>query len=205
MSANPVYVTDPEVARVFNAANDAFQRSRYEDALGGFDRALSLHPTLVVAQLGRARCLVKLGEWMRAREAFAAVLRLEPSNYSAWLEAGHLCRQMGELQQAIGAYDRAINAAPTRYEAPLAKARVLEQMGQLQEGAVAYERAQRAVLEEESPAPTRLARLRELHQLMARYRMESGAAERAIQSLKAALATAERGGGRHERARRDLH
>lgn len=33
----------------------------------------------------KVRCLVRLAEWMPAREAFAQTMRLDPTNYSAWL------------------------------------------------------------------------------------------------------------------------
>ena len=198
MSSSAVPIVAPDVALAFNTANAAFREARFEDALHGFDQALRLQPALSLAHLGRARCLVKLGDWMPAREAFAAVLRLEPSNYSAWLEAGHLCRQMGELEQAIGAYQRAIDSAPARYEAPLGMARVLEQMGRFDEGARAYERAQRVTLGEGTPDAAALKRLRELHQLMARYRLERGGEEAAVQSLHAALAAAEREGANED-------
>jgi Tfp pilus assembly protein PilF len=75
----------------------------------------------------KARCLVRLSQWMPAREAFAQTLCLDPGNYSAWLEAGHLRKQMGELVQASAAYQRAMDAVPARYEAYLAMARVMAQ------------------------------------------------------------------------------
>ncbi|MDM7943566.1 MAG: tetratricopeptide repeat protein [Hydrogenophaga sp.] len=178
----------------FNAGNNAWREHHAEVALAHYVGACTLDPVLVHAHLGRARCLVKLQRWMDAREAFADVLRLDTSHYSAWLEAGHLCRQMGELQQAAGAYQRAIDAAPARYEAYLGMARVLEQIGQLTLGAAAYEQAQRAALGDGSTDAAALQRLREVHQLMARYRLERGAPEAAVPSLRAALVTAEREG-----------
>jgi len=101
-------------------------------------------PQLAAAHLGRARCLVKLGELMAAREVFANVLRLEPGNYSGWLESGHLCRQMGVMDQADAAYRRAIAAAPARYEAWLGLMRTLEMQGQFEEGEAALQQATQA-------------------------------------------------------------
>ncbi|OYU12069.1 MAG: hypothetical protein CFE38_09820 [Comamonadaceae bacterium PBBC1] len=190
----PVELVSSLGSAAFNAGNQASREHKTEEALGRYVEACTLDPVLVPAHLGRARCLVKLQRWMEAREAFANVLRLDPSHYSAWLEAGHLCRQMGELQQAAGAYQRAIDAVPARYEAYLGMARVLEQMGQLTPGAVAYEQAQRAAHGDGAADATALNRLREVHQLMARYRLERGAPEAAVPSLRAALATAERQG-----------
>lgn len=179
----------------FNAGNQAWREERVDEALARYVQACQLNPELVPAHLGRARCLVRLGRWIPAREAFAAVLRLDPAHYTAWLEAGHLCRQMGELQQAAGAYQRAIDVSPHRYEALLGMARILEQMGRESEGAAAYEQAQRAVLGSGAPTASVLKRLQEVHQLMARYRLERGAQAAAVPCLHAALKAAERAGG----------
>ena len=70
--------------------------------MSAYEAALVNESTFEQALLGRARALVRLGQWMLAREAFAALLRAHPQQFSGWLEAGHLCRQMGELQQAAG-------------------------------------------------------------------------------------------------------
>lgn len=188
-------------AEAFNRGNAAFRAGDWAQARACYEQALQHDPALVPASLQVARTLVRLGELRCAREAFAQTLRLDPANYSAWLEAGHLCRQMGELQQAAGAYQHAINAAPQRYEAPLGMARVLELLGQLTAGAAAYEQAQRTALGEGAPEAADFKRLREVHQLMARYRLERGAADAAVQSLRAALQVAEReGASEDERA-----
>ena len=181
-----------EAAEAFNTANAALRAGRLQEALQGFEAALQQSPDLSPAHLGRARSLVQLAQWMPARAAFAELLRLEPRHYSGWLEAGHLCRQMGELQQAAGAYQRAIDAEPARYEALLGMARVLEQQGQAALGAQAYEQAQRAALGKAQPDAAALQRLREVQHHMARYRLERGDSAGAEQSLRAALATAQR-------------
>jgi protein O-GlcNAc transferase len=177
----------------FNAANQAWREHNAELALKLYTEAIRLNPKLSSAHFGRARCLIQQGQWLPAREAFAACLRLEPNNYSAWLEAGHLCRQMGELQQAAGAYQRAIDVAPERYEAPLAMARVLPLLGQsdLAEQAFvdALQRLSNGLGEAERPI-----RLAGAAQRMGQYRLEQGDVSGAVRALQLglqALATGE--------------
>jgi predicted O-linked N-acetylglucosamine transferase (SPINDLY family) len=134
-SANALKITR------FNAGNAAGRSENWTGALAEYEAALALEPTFELALLGRARALVRLGQWMPAREAFVSLLRAHPQQFSGWLEAGHLCRQMGELQQAAAAYQRAMDAAPERYEAPLAMARVLHQLDQKPLAAQAFEQA----------------------------------------------------------------
>ena len=79
----------------FNAGNAAWRENQWVSAFLRYRDASLLNPNLGQAKLGMARCLVKLGRWAEAREAFAACLGVDPNNFSAWLEAGHLCRQTG--------------------------------------------------------------------------------------------------------------
>ena len=173
-------------AEAFNAGNAAWRRDDWAQALAAYSEAASLAPDLAPAHLGRARCLVKLGQAMAAREAFAACLRLEPANYSAWLEAGHLCRQMGELQQAAAAYQRAIHAQPQRHEAYLAMARVLPQLGDPGLGEQAFNDAMDR-LARQAPEAQRPARLAGAAQRMGQYRLEQGDAAGAVRALQMGL------------------
>lgn len=172
---------DETSVQAFNAGNAAFRAGQWEVALTSLEAALTHTPQMAAAALLHARCLVQLGRWMPAREAFAHTLRLDPANYSAWLEAGHLCRQMGEARQAMGAYQRAIDQNADRYEAPLALARTLELSGEFEVAQRAYQHALQAAQKQAAVSA------REVHQHMARYRLERGDAARALQSLQAAL------------------
>ena len=84
-------------AMAFNEANAAYKTGDWQQALLCAENALAAHAGLVPAHFMKARCLVKLGQAMAAREAFAQTLRLDAGQFSVWLEAGHLCKQMGEL------------------------------------------------------------------------------------------------------------
>lgn len=172
--------------QAFNAGNAAWRQGDWAQALSAYDEAVAQAPALVVAHLGRARCLVKLGDWGSAREAFATVLRLEPAHYSAWLEAGHLCRQMGELHQAAGAYQRAIHAEPMRHEAYLGMARVLPMLGQAELGEQAFADALQQ-LAHSQPESERAVKLAEAAHRMGQYRLEQGDAVGAVRALQRGL------------------
>ena len=181
-----VAATDTETPTHFNAGNAAWRAQDWPEALAGYEAALAVAPALELALLGRARVLVRLGQWMLAREAFAALLRAHPQQFSGWLEAGHLCRQMGELQQAAAAYQRAIDAAPQRYEAPLAMARVLHQLGEKPLARQAFEQAmvQAHAQVRETGSATLPA---EVAHRMGQYLLELGEPLAAAQVLRLAL------------------
>ena len=161
-------------AQAFNEGNALYKK-------GDWEQALAHHDGLVPAWLMKARCLVRLSQWMPAREAFAQTLRLDPANYSAWLEAGHLCKQMGELGQASAAYQRAIDAVPVRYEAYLAMARVMAQQGHTELANRAYNEAVQAAAAKDLDA------VRQVHWLMGQYVLELGHAQEALGCFNEAL------------------
>lgn len=171
---------DTQAAAHFNIGNVLFDQSQWRQALDAFAQALKVHGDFGAALLQTARCHVRLGQLAQAREAFAAVLRLEPQNFSAWLEAGNLCRQMGLNEQALVSYGRAAASAPDRWEGLLTLARTLEDMGRPDEGAANYHMALVA-------AGKQPGGVRQVHRMMARYRLERGDAARALESLRQAL------------------
>lgn len=180
----------PDAAGCFNHGNAAFRAGDWEAALAGFESALESQPDLQPAALQAARCLVRLGRLLEAREAFARVLRLDPMQYSAWLEAGHLCRQMGELQQAAGAYQRAIDADPARHEAQLAIARVLQHLGQKELAESAFA----AALGRAAKGQGAHERVADVAHRMGQYRLELGDTAGAARALQTGLQALEKTG-----------
>jgi predicted O-linked N-acetylglucosamine transferase (SPINDLY family) len=175
-----------QVLARFNAGNAAWRSDNWTLALTEYEAALSAEPAFDLALLGRARSLVCLGQWMSAREAFAALLRAHPQQFSGWLEAGHLCRQMGELQQAAGAYQRAMDAAPERYEAALAMARVLHQLDQKPLASQAFEQAMTLAAAQASGAGSASLPAEVAHR-MGQYLLELGDNVAAMHVLRVAL------------------
>ena len=167
---------------ILNAANTAFKKGQWQEALTLCDQALAADAAQELCWLLKARCLVQLGEWMPAREAFAQTLRINMANYSAWLEAGHLCRQMGELQQAALSYQRAIDVAPQRYEALLGMARVLMLQGHEENSARAYQDAVKA----SAQSPDTMA-VQRVHHMLGQYLLEMGLPQKAVPCLQSAL------------------
>lgn len=172
------------VTDVFNAANAAFKKQNWQEALTLCDQALAQDPQMELAALLKARCLVRLSEWMPAREAFAQTLHINMGNYNAWLEAGHLCRQLGELQQAAMSYQRAIDVAPQRHEALLGMARVLAVQGNDLMSTQAYHDTVLAA--KQAPDVTALPRT---HHFMGKYLLEIGQPQKAVPCFQSALQT----------------
>ncbi len=172
---------EPTAAMAFNEANAAYKTGDWHKALLCAENALTAHAGLVPAHFMKARCLVKLGQTMAAREAFAQTLRLDAGQFSVWLEAGHLCKQMGELAQASAAYQRAMAVSPQRFEAYLAMARVMAQQGHTELANRAYNEAvQKAVAKNPES-------VRQVHWFMGQYVLELGHAQESLNCFNEAL------------------
>lgn len=167
---------------LLNAANESLKAGRWAEALQDIEAFLAEQGGHELGWLLKARCLVHLGEWMPAREAFAQTLRINLGNYSAWLEAGHLCRQMGELQQAAMSYQRAIDVAPQRYEALLGMARTLALQGNGEVAQQAYQDAAKAAAQSGKPAAEQT-----VHHRMGQYWLEMGLPQPAVACFQRAL------------------
>lgn len=168
-------------ALAFNEANAAYKTGDWQQALLCAENALAAHAGLVPAHFMKARCLVKLGQAMAAREAFAQTLRLDAGQFSVWLEAGHLCKQMGELAQASAAYQRAMDVSPQRFEAYLAMARVMAQQGHTELANRAYNEAVQKAAAKDQDA------VRQVHWFMGQYVLELGHAQESLNCFNEAL------------------
>lgn len=65
------------------AGYDALLRGSYDTALGFYDAALKEEPNSILAMLGRATSLQKLGRGEEAQTAYNAVLKMDPANREA--------------------------------------------------------------------------------------------------------------------------
>lgn len=169
-----------QAAAFFNIGNVKFDKGQWAEAKADFAQAIQAESDFPAAWLQTARCEVSLGNLAQARDAFTSVLRLDPQNFSAWLEAGNLCRSMGLPEQALASYWRAVSSAPERWEGLLTLARSLEDMGRWDEAAANYHQA--LLNANQQPGG-----VRNVHVMMARYRLERGDAARALESLRQAL------------------
>ena len=166
----------------FNLGNALFSLGRVAEAETAIAEALARDAAMEPALVLHARCAVGLNKDVEARERFATLLRQYPNNFSGWLEAGNLCRKMGLGQQAVLSYHRAVSVAPDRWEGLLCLARALEDAGQNDEAAAQYHQAIMAAAASGQPGA-----VRNVHRMMARYRMERGDVGRALESIRQAL------------------
>jgi len=76
-------------------------------------RALAGDPGLGVgARFGEGLCLIDLGRWAEAEQAFADVLRQQPEYWQAWGNLAGVYERMGKTAEARRAYERLLALRP---------------------------------------------------------------------------------------------
>lgn len=96
-------------AEVFTSAGVThLQMGQYDRAIRNFDRALSLHPGLVVAWRNRALAHREKGDYERAIADYDQASVLAPSDARVFTERGAAYVLLGDYRQAVRDFDRAI-------------------------------------------------------------------------------------------------
>jgi len=86
-------------------AYEALRGRQYEEAVAGFQQALSAAPARSDIRKDLAYTWLKIGENEAARNEFRAVMRLTPSDWHAALEYAYLSNDAGEVAQARRVFD----------------------------------------------------------------------------------------------------
>ncbi|KAL2624333.1 hypothetical protein R1flu_008578 [Riccia fluitans] len=77
------------VTAILGQACVQFNRSRYQDALNLYKKAMQIHPRCPASvRLGLGLCRYRLGQVKKARQAFERVLQLDPENVEALVALG---------------------------------------------------------------------------------------------------------------------
>lgn len=105
---------DPTI--LFNIATVDFEQGRLDDALGGYEKVLTLvhHPDVEVPSEIHAKALVQSGylyqqqdQLEAAETALAEATRIAPEDPSAWTNLGVVRRSLGQRDRATEAFRRA--------------------------------------------------------------------------------------------------
>ncbi len=106
---------DPRVG----AANDAYAKGKYDDALRGYEQAELDAPNSPVLDFDRGNALYKLGRRDEARSAYQSALAAQDSALEAkdYYNLGNALWDLGEKDRAAEAYQRALLLDPANDDA----------------------------------------------------------------------------------------
>jgi len=125
---------------------------RHEEALGAFDRAGRLDPSLDVGA-GRGRALLGLGRHEEALAELERAVASDPKNAGAHADLGTALRSLGRHREALESVDRAISVEPGNAGFHASRGRILESLGRRADSRTAFERAAEVGSATASPVP----------------------------------------------------
>ncbi|WP_033289647.1 tetratricopeptide repeat protein [Amycolatopsis jejuensis] len=114
-----------DAAFLVQAAKVAEDRSRFEEALSWYERALGVDPEDTDAQLGRLFVLRVLRRFETAEKAAREVAERSPDNASCWVVMGWIEADQDRYEAALTWYDRALDLDPEHRIALRSKALAL--------------------------------------------------------------------------------
>ncbi len=113
---------------------------RLEDALEGFEQALTLKPDYFEALLGRGRMMMRLREAEEALASYDAAIRLRPEDVRAHEYRSSALRDLNRLDDALAAAKDAVALAPEDASALTGLAHTFRALGRLDDAAATYAR-----------------------------------------------------------------
>jgi tetratricopeptide (TPR) repeat protein len=94
-----------------NLGLNELEQENCTEALGYFERAINLDPTLVTAYFNKGKCLVKLGKIRQAFEAFEKAVGFCPGCGEPQLEFARVQFQLGMRKEAISNLQELLKSA----------------------------------------------------------------------------------------------
>ncbi len=139
----PVPPADPvTVARRLNTLGVGYMtQQRFEQALGLFEKAYKIDPTLLTARLNAGVALYNLQRYEPAVKALTEVTEKQPTNIRAWYNLGLLLRNQGDSERALAAFSRAAELDPNDADSHYFVGWMAGQLQKHDQAIAAYERA----------------------------------------------------------------
>jgi len=114
--------------------------SRYEDALGAFEKILEINPQDEFALLGIGFVLRNLNRLSEALEAFEKVLKINPKAEFGLFMKGLTLGDLGKFEEALNSFNEALEINPKNESVLSLKGAALGSLGRLEEALESFNR-----------------------------------------------------------------
>lgn len=121
--------------------NNLAALSKYEDALGCYEKALSAEPLSAMIWYNKGACLDKLRRPSEALACFEKALMADPSCSQAWSGKGHYLADLHQHAEAVRCYEKALQINPNDPCVWNNKGLSLDFLHRWQEALASYDRA----------------------------------------------------------------
>lgn len=116
-----------------------FNAGRLQDTGSWLNRALLLQPSFPDALAAQAALYQRLGQPLKALNAFNAVLKLRPDDAEALFGLGVIEQSLGRLAESLAAYEQALRLNPNHLGALTNRGALLDRFGRLSEALACFD------------------------------------------------------------------
>ncbi|ROI13043.1 tetratricopeptide repeat protein [Microcystis aeruginosa FACHB-524] len=118
-----------------------YELKRYQDALKGFNRLVSLLPQWEDGWFYQGTTFYYLEQYQEAIASYDKALEIKPDLHEAWNNRGNALDDLGRFEEAIASWDRALEIKPDKHEAWYNRGNALYNLGRFEEAIASYDRA----------------------------------------------------------------
>lgn len=133
-------VAAAEHEQAFREGNSLQALRRFAEAIGCYDRAISLKPDYMEAYRNRGNALSELGLWAEAIASYDDAIAVRP-NAASYTNRGNVLRKMQRTDEALQSYDHAISLDPGRAEIHNNRGSALQELGRFEQAVASYQMA----------------------------------------------------------------
>ena len=126
---------------ILTAANHAYELGQYEEALRGYEAALSQNEVLVEAWSGKGATLLVLGRPEEALLAIDHALSLGPNDPDLWNSRASILHELRRFEEEMYCYDQALAHDPNFVFAWSGRGMTLAELNRPEEALAAFDRA----------------------------------------------------------------
>ena len=119
----------------------ALQTRHFQQAVGLFDKAISLNPDFAEAHSNRGIALKELNQPEAAVASFDKAISLKPDYAEAYANRGNVLKDLDQLDAAVISFDKAITLKPDYAEAYYNRGKALIELRQPDAAAASFEQA----------------------------------------------------------------
>jgi tetratricopeptide (TPR) repeat protein len=138
----PVLAYSPDAVDSFSQGNLLMKNKNYTQAIGDYEKAISLEPGYYEAWNGKADGLNRAQRFSEALVASDKALSLNPEYVQGWINRGYILYNLGRNEDELKAYETAITLDPSSPDAWFNKGYALAGMKRYDEALTAFDKVQ---------------------------------------------------------------
>ena len=122
--------TEESMTSLLNSGRNLYKKRMYRDALGAFQKAMTLYPRELDPVMEAANCYRAIKKHEKSAELYSIAQSLSPNSFEAWRGLGYALRQMKSFRQALDIDQQMVKKFPRNPYGWIELSKLYQQMGE---------------------------------------------------------------------------